>query len=177
MSKIVLLDRDGIINQDSRHYIKSIDEFIFLPKSVDGIVRLTEAGYRIGIATNQSGVARGYYTEQTLNAIHEKMLSSVRGAGGEIEAIEYCKHLPEEGCLCRKPNAGMLYSLAKRFNCSLKNVPFIGDKISDIQAAETAGATPIVVLSEMTDTLQLQSYPHVPIFNSLFECVESLLNR
>lgn len=177
MTKIVLLDRDGIINQDSFHYIRSIDEFIFLPKSVDAIVRLTHAGYRIGVATNQSGVARGYYTEQTLTAIHEKMLSGVRKAGGDIAAIEYCMHLPEEGCSCRKPNPGMLFSLAKRLNCTLSNVPFIGDKISDIQAAERAGAKPIIVLSEMTDTLQLQSYSHVPIFNSLYECVESLLNK
>lgn len=174
--KIVLLDRDGIINYDSRQYIKSVDEFIFLPGSVDAIVQLTAAGYRIGIATNQSGVSRGYYDEQVLAAIHDKMLTQVRAAGGNIEAIEYCPHRPEEACLCRKPKPGMLYALAKRLDCSLMNVPFVGDKLSDVQAAEAAGATPVLVVSSWIDRDAVQlAYPHVPIFNSLAEWVDSLL--
>ncbi|KTD16686.1 D-glycero-beta-D-manno-heptose 1,7-bisphosphate 7-phosphatase [Legionella jordanis] len=176
MSKIILLDRDGVINRDSIHYIKSVDEFIFLPGSIEAIVRLNRAGYRIGVATNQSGVSRGLYNEQGLAAIHNKLLSDVREAGGEIEAIEYCTHLPEAGCCCRKPQPGMLKALATRLNCSsLDNVPFVGDRVSDIQAAFAAGATPMIVLSQMTDRIGLQDYPSVPVFNSLSECVDYLL--
>ena len=176
MKKIVLLDRDGVINQDSPYYIKSPDDFIFLPGSVKAIAQLTQAGYRIGIATNQSGVSRGYYTESVLASIHDKMLMKIRTAGGDIEAIEYCPHKPDEGCFCRKPNPGMLYALAKRLGCSLTDVPFIGDKVTDVQAALAAGARPLVVFSTMTDRPGMQaSFPLVPVFNSLAECVESLL--
>lgn len=175
MNKIVILDRDGVINQDSFNYIKSVDEFIFLPGSVDAIVALTEAGYRIGIATNQSGVSRGYYDEQTLAAIHEKLLSEVRKAGGEIEAIEYCIHLPEQNCFCRKPKPGLLVALGHKLNSNLEKVPFIGDRVSDIQAAEALGAQPILIYSPMTDRELLQAYPHVPAFHSLEECVEQYL--
>ncbi|MDI9819407.1 MULTISPECIES: D-glycero-beta-D-manno-heptose 1,7-bisphosphate 7-phosphatase [unclassified Legionella] len=176
MNKVILLDRDGVINQDSLHYIKSVDEFILLPGSIDALVRLTKAGYRIGVATNQSGVSRGYYTERDLAAIHEKLMSAVRAAGGEIEAIEYCVHLPDAGCLCRKPQPGMLKALAERLGCSsFEGVPFVGDRVSDIQAAEAVGATPMMVLSPMTDRQALRQYPHVPVFTSLAQCIDSLL--
>lgn len=175
MNKIIILDRDGVINQDSFNYIKSVDEFIFLPGSVDAIVALSKAGYRIGVATNQSGVSRGYYDEQTLAAIHEKLLSVVRKAGGEIEAIKYCIHLPEQNCFCRKPNPGLLYALAHKFNSTLEKVPFIGDRISDIKAAESIGAQPILIFSPMTEHKLLEAYPHVPVFHSLAECVERYL--
>lgn len=175
MNKVVFLDRDGVINQDSIHYIKSAEEFIPIPGSIEAIARLTAAGYRIGVATNQSGVSRGYYNEVELGAIHEKMLDLIRAQGGEIEAIEYCIHMPEENCSCRKPNTGMLLALAERLDCSLSEVFFIGDRVSDIQAAEAAGAKPMTVLSPMTDRVGLQAYLHVPVFNSLAQCVEHLL--
>ena len=177
MNKVVLLDRDGVINLDSIHYIKSIDEFIPIEGSIDAIARLTAAGYRIGIATNQSGVSRGYYNEEELAAIHAKLLNLVHAQGGEIDAIEYCIHMPDEGCFCRKPKPGMLFALAKHLGCSLAGVPFIGDRVSDIQAAEAAGARPMMVLSPMTDRVGLQAYPHVPVFNSLAQCVEYLLTE
>lgn len=177
MNKIILLDRDGVINQDSLHYIKSVDEFIFLPGSIEAISRLTRAGYRIGVATNQSGVSRGFYDELELAAIHNKLLGEVRAAGGEIEAIEYCIHMPDAGCSCRKPQPGMLHALARRLNTSLENVPFIGDRVSDIEAAEAAGASPMIVLSPMTDRVALEHYSYVPIFHSLAECVDFLLTQ
>lgn len=177
MNKIVLLDRDGVINADSFNYIKSVDEFIPIPGSIAAIARLTAAGYRIGVATNQSGVSRRLYDENTLAAIHEKMLDLVHEAGGEIEAIEYCIHMPDEGCPCRKPNPGMLYALASYFHCSLTGIPFIGDRVSDIQAAESAGAKPIMVLSTMTDRVGLKIYPEVPVFDSLAQCVDSILRN
>jgi len=175
MNKVVLLDRDGVINQDSLHYIKSLDEFIPIPGSMEAIGRLTRAGYLIGVATNQSGIARGYYSEEELQAIHNRMLHLARAFGGEINAIEYCPHMPDRGCFCRKPNPGMLHALAKRLGCSLDNVPFVGDRVSDIQAALAVGATPIMVLSPMTDRVGLLSYSYVPVFNSLAEWVDALL--
>jgi D-glycero-D-manno-heptose 1,7-bisphosphate phosphatase len=175
MNKVILLDRDGVINQDSLHYIKGVDEFIPLPGSLEAIARLSQAGYRIGVATNQSGVSRGYYSKEELEAIHSKMLEMVRAIGGDIAAIEYCRHMPDAGCFCRKPQPGMLLALADRLGCSIAGLPFVGDRVSDIQAAETAGANPIMVLSPMTDRTELQQYLHVPVFNSLSQYVDELL--
>lgn len=175
MNKIMLLDRDGVINYDSLEYIKGVGEFNFIPGSVDAIARLTQAGYRIGIATNQSGVSRGLYTEVELATIHQKLFTAVEQAGGRIDALVYCTHLPEALCNCRKPQPGMLYSLAKQLDCSLKGVPFVGDRVSDIQAALAAGAEPVVVLSSMTDRKGLAAYPKVPVFDSLAQYVQQLL--
>lgn len=177
MKKTILLDRDGIINKDSLYYIKSVDEFIPLPGSIKAIARLTQAGYQIGVATNQSGIARGYYTEQELHAIHHKLTTLVSAAGGKISAIEFCPHLPNSGCLCRKPEPGMLWALAQRLGqTTLKNIAFVGDRVSDIEAALAAGATPVMVLSPMTDQAALLPYQHrVPVFHSLADYVDSLL--
>ena len=173
--KLILLDRDGVINRDSLHYIKSVDELIFIPGSIEAIARLTAAGYTIGLATNQSGVSRGHYSEETLSEIHSKLLKHVRAAGGDIHSIVYCKHLPDEGCECRKPQPGMLLQLAEQFQCKLDNTLFIGDRISDIQAAYAAGAKPILVLSSMTDREGLKAYPEVPVFPSLKDSVDQIL--
>lgn len=175
MKPFIILDRDGIINQDSLHYIKSVNEFIPIPESLKAIARLTQAGYVIGVATNQSGVSRGYYSEDELRAIHDKMMAVVREAGGDIAAIEYCMHLPDSGCSCRKPQPGMLLNLACRFHSTPDNALFIGDRVSDIQAAEAAGATPIMVLSPMTDRQLLLQYPHVPVYPSLAAFVDEFL--
>ncbi len=173
--KLVILDRDGVINQDSIHYIKSPDECVLLPGSCAAIACLTAAGYKVAVATNQSGIARGYYDESQLAAIHEKLLKNVQKAGGCIDFIIHCPHMPDSGCACRKPAAGMLLTIAKHFNCSLMNVPFIGDRVSDIQAAEAAGALPMMVLSPMTDRISLETYSYVPIFTSLAQCVDKIL--
>ncbi|MFC3909881.1 D-glycero-beta-D-manno-heptose 1,7-bisphosphate 7-phosphatase [Legionella dresdenensis] len=176
MKKVILLDRDGVINQDSLHYIKSVDEFIVLPGSIAAIARLTQAGYVIGVATNQSGITRGLYTADELAAIHNKLINLVEQAGGRIDAIEFCPHLPETGCGCRKPAPGMLMALAKRFGrADLTDVYFVGDRVSDIEAAQAAGASPILVLSPMTDRVALLKHQDVPVFRSLAEWVDSLL--
>ncbi|HAZ7571763.1 D-glycero-beta-D-manno-heptose 1,7-bisphosphate 7-phosphatase [Legionella sp. PATHC032] len=175
MSQIILLDRDGVINTDSINYIKNVDEFIIIPDSITAIVRLNAAGYKIGVATNQSGVSRGLYSEDDLSAIHHKLKEVVAEAGGKIDAIEYCIHLPEDKCFCRKPQPGMLIALAKKLNCSLDGVSFVGDRISDVQAALAVGARPIIVLSSMTDLSELVEYPEVPIYNSLLQYVNQLL--
>lgn len=176
MTQLIILDRDGILNEDSLHYIKSPREFIFLPGSIEAIAHLTKAGYSIAIATNQSGISRGFYDEAQLNAIHAKLHTAVERQGGHIAKIIYCPHLPDAGCVCRKPQPGMLLTLAKHFNCSLADVAFVGDRVSDIQAAEAAGAKPIMVLSTMTDRVGLAAYPHVPVFASLLDYVNQLLS-
>ncbi|MGQ3891370.1 D-glycero-beta-D-manno-heptose 1,7-bisphosphate 7-phosphatase [Legionella sp. CNM-4043-24] len=175
MKKLVLLDRDGVINQDSQHYIRSVDDFQPIPGSMEAIARLTAAGYLIGVATNQSGVGRGYYTEEQLHAIHEKMQNLVRAAGGRIDAVEYCPHLPDWRCECRKPAPGMLLRLAERLGCALDDVPFVGDRVSDILAARSAGAKPYMILSPMTEQPALLAYPDVPVFRSLSAWVDSFL--
>jgi len=175
--KLIILDRDGVINQDSLHYIKSPDELIMLSGSGEAIAKLTAAGYTIAVATNQSGIARGLYTEEQLAKINQKIVDSVKSFGGNIDYIIHCPHMPDVGCSCRKPNPGMLEVIAKRYNCSLQSVPFIGDRISDIEAAVAAKALPMVVLSPMTDRVGLVAYNNVPIFTSLKLLVDELLKH
>lgn len=178
MKKVVILDRDGVINYDSLHYIKSIDEFMPIPGSLAAMARLTKAGYLIGVATNQSGVARGLYTEDVLQSIHAKMCYLARNQGAEIQAIEYCLHMPDSGCSCRKPQPGMLEALARKLGLdNLEEVPFVGDRVSDIQAARAAGAVPYLVLSQMTDREGLQKYSDVPVYVSLAEWVDDWLRN
>ncbi|MCR9191738.1 MAG: D-glycero-beta-D-manno-heptose 1,7-bisphosphate 7-phosphatase [Gammaproteobacteria bacterium] len=173
--KIVILDRDGIINEDSPAYIKSKEEFVFLPGSIDAIVQLTAAGYRIGVATNQSGIARDLYGEVQLAEIHDKMIAGIALAGGRIDEIMYCPHAPDEHCQCRKPKPGMLLDLARKFDCDARDLVFIGDKITDIQAAEQAGAQAVLVLSTMTKIDEFSTYHHVPVYDSLQQYVHALL--
>lgn len=177
MNKLIILDRDGVINQDSLEYIKSPEEFIFLPKSLEAIARLKQAGYRIAVATNQSGIARGFYDDEILEQIHNKLQTSVQEAGGAIDYIEYCPHFPESGCDCRKPNPGMLHKIAVYFQCSLRGVAYVGDRISDIEVALQVGAKPSIVISNMTDRQALMAYPEVPQFESLYDFVDDYLRH
>lgn len=145
--KLIVLDRDGVINADSDEYVKSPDEWHPLPGSLDAIARLSKAGYAIAVATNQAGVGRGIYTRDAVDAIHARMQAEVEAAGGVIDAIYVCPHRPEDGCHCRKPRPGMLEQAARDFGVSLASVPFVGDKLSDAQAAVAAGAKPVFVLT------------------------------
>ena len=145
--KLVILDRDGVINYDSPSYIKSPDEWKPIPRSLDAIARLTQADYRVVVATNQSGVGRGFIEMATMNAIHDKMHRAVGQAGGRIDAVFYCPHAMEANCGCRKPKPGLLEDIGRRFNTSLKDVPCIGDALRDLQAAVAVGALPILVLT------------------------------
>lgn len=145
--KLVILDRDGVINHDSADYIKSPGEWVPLPGSLDAIARLTRAGWKVVVASNQSGIARGYFSMDTLNAIHDKMRREVAQAGGFIDAIFVCPHGPDEGCHCRKPKPGMYRDIARRYDISLANVPSVGDSLRDVQAAAAAGCTPWLVLT------------------------------
>jgi D-glycero-D-manno-heptose 1,7-bisphosphate phosphatase len=145
--KVVILDRDGVINQDSDDYIKSVDDWVPIPGSLDAIARLHSAGFLLGIATNQSGVGRGLFTMDTLWDIHRHMLQQIADHGGFVQRIFFCVHTPEDRCDCRKPKPGLLYQAAEYFACGLGNMTYVGDKFSDIQAARAAGAIPVLVRS------------------------------
>jgi D-glycero-D-manno-heptose 1,7-bisphosphate phosphatase len=145
--KLVVLDRDGTINHDSDQYIKSPAEWKPIKGSLEAIARLTQAGYRVVVATNQSGIARGLFDTATLNAIHGAMQRAVHQAGGRIDAIFFCPHADESGCQCRKPRPGMLLEISRRMNVPLAGVPMVGDALRDLQAAAAAGARPVLVLT------------------------------
>ena len=145
--KLLILDRAGVINFDSDHYIKSPDEWRPLPGSLEAIARLTQSGWRIAVATNQSGIARGLFDMETLNAMHAKMHKAVTQAGGRIEAVFYCPDSADSNSPCRKPNPGMLLAIAERFNTSLAGTPAVGDSLRDLQAAHAVGAKPYLVLT------------------------------
>lgn len=143
--KLIILDRDGVINHDSDNYIKTVDEFIPLPGSLEAIARLNQAGYRVAVATNQSGISRGYYDLATLDAMHDKLRRLLANLGGSIEMIAYCPHGPDDNCDCRKPKPGMYLDIGKRMEVSLDDVPVIGDSLRDLQAAQAVNAKPILV--------------------------------
>lgn len=145
--KLVILDRDGTINQDSDQYIKSPAEWKPIAGSLEGIARLTQGGWRIVVATNQSGIARGLFDMATLNAIHAEMHRAVNQAGGRIDAIFFCPHAADSNCECRKPKPGLLREIASRLDVELKGVPVIGDSMRDLEAAAAVGAQPYLVLT------------------------------
>jgi D-glycero-D-manno-heptose 1,7-bisphosphate phosphatase len=147
MKRLVILDRDGVINYDSAKFIKTPTEWKPLPGSLDAIARLNQAGFSVVVATNQSGVARGLFDMATLNSINDKMLDMVFQAGGRIDAVFYCPHAAEQECACRKPNSGMFLEIAQRYNVSLGGVPAVGDSLRDLQAADAVGAQPMLVLT------------------------------
>jgi D-glycero-D-manno-heptose 1,7-bisphosphate phosphatase len=145
--KLLLLDRDGVINHDSDQYIKSPAEWKPIKGSIEAIARLTQGGWRILVVTNQSGIARGLFDTNMLNSIHDAMHKAVIQSGGRIEAIFFCPHAADSNCDCRKPKPGMLQEIERRLNIPLAGVPFVGDSLRDMQAAAAAGARPILVLT------------------------------
>lgn len=144
-SKIVVIDRDGVINHDSAEYIKSPAEWRPLPGSLEAIASLHAAGYRIFVVTNQSGLARGLFDAATLAAIHRRMHAAVDAAGGKLAGIYVCPHGPGQSCDCRKPKPGLLRQIEAQHAVSLRGQPLIGDKCSDLEAAIAVGARPILV--------------------------------
>jgi len=175
--KLVILDRDGVINFDSPQFIKSPDEWKPIPGSLAAIARLNQADYRVVVATNQSGIGRGLFDMDTLNAIHEKMLKALAEVGGHIDAIFFCPHTAADDCACRKPKTGMLEEIATRFNTDLKGVPAIGDALRDIQSAAAVGARPMLVRTgkgrKTADDPELP--PQTPIYADLAAAVAHLL--
>jgi D-glycero-D-manno-heptose 1,7-bisphosphate phosphatase len=175
--QLVILDRDGVINEDSDDYIKSPEEWQPIPGSLAAIARLHRAGWRVIVATNQSGVARGLFSIDTLMRIHEKMYRAVSDAGGLIDAVFFCPHHPDDNCLCRKPRPGLLFDIASRLRIDLSGVPLVGDSLRDLEAARAAGATPLLVRTgKGTSTLDHPGLdPAVPVFRDLAAAVDALL--
>ena len=176
--KLVILDRDGVINQDSDEYIKTVDEWIPLPGSLEAIARLNQAGYHVVVATNQSGIARGYFDHTALNAMHHKMHKLLAKLGGQIDGVLYCPHAPEDRCECRKPKPGMYLDIARRWGIDLKGVPVIGDSRRDLEAAVSMEAKPILVKTgkgagTMSD---LSGLGNVDVYEDLAKVVDKLVN-
>lgn len=143
--KLVILDRDGVINQDSDQFIKSPDEWLALDGSLEAIALLNQYGFRIVVATNQSGIARGLFDMEALNSMHDKMHHETIQAGGRIDAVFYCPHAADDNCDCRKPKTGMLTEIAARFSVRFDQTPAVGDALRDLQAFAKAGCQPILV--------------------------------
>ena len=144
-NKLIVLDRDGVINHDSDDYIKSPQEWRPIEGSLEAIAALKSAGFRVFVVSNQSGVGRGLFSEEVLEEIHRKMTLAVHAAGGAVDGIYYCPHRPDAGCDCRKPLPGLLRRLQADFDVSLAGVPLIGDKATDVELARHVGARPILV--------------------------------
>lgn len=143
--KLVILDRDGVINLDSDYFVKSPEEWIPIPGSLEAIAELNHAGYRVVVASNQSGIGRGLFEMSALNAMHQKMHKALMALGGRVDAIFFCPHTAAEACDCRKPKAGMLHQIAERFDVDLRGVPIVGDSLRDLQAGIEVGCAPHLV--------------------------------
>jgi len=145
--KLIILDRDGVINVDSVEYVKSPEEWIPLPGSLEAIARLHQAGWKIVVASNQSGLARGYFDAAMLNAMHQKCRQMLNALGGAIDAFFVCPHGPDEDCTCRKPKPGLFEAISQRFDKPLAGVPAVGDSLRDLQASALAGCNPWLVMT------------------------------
>lgn len=179
-TNLVILDRDGVINRDSDNFIKSADEWLPLPGSIDAIARLTTAGFTVVVATNQSGLGRGLLDQTALDEIHDKMHSMVETAGGRIDHVVYCPHLPDAGCDCRKPLPGLFTQIGDHYSIRLDGVPAIGDSLRDLQAAKTAGATPILVRTgngARTERELAQTDLRSEVYTDLAEASDAIIER
>lgn len=174
--KLIILDRDGVINVDSDQFIKSPDEWKPIPGSLEAVARLNQAGYRVVLATNQSGIGRGLFDMATLNAIHDKMHKALAQVGGRIDALFFCPHAADSRCDCRKPKPGLFEEISKRFNVELTGVPAIGDSLRDLQAASAMGAMPILVRTGKGEkTLEAGGLPEgTQVFADLADAVRHL---
>ena len=176
--KLIILDRDGVINYDSDDFIKSPNEWIPIPGSLEAIARLNREGYSIVVATNQSGIGRGLFNTDMLHRIHAKMLQAIRNRGGEIDSIFFCPHRPDEGCRCRKPRPGMFEDIAERLKINLSRVYAVGDSERDIVAARDTLARPVLVKTGK-GAATLKSSDHieaVPVCKDLAGFADDLLN-
>ena len=176
-AKLIVLDRDGVINYDSDRFIKSPDEWRPIPGSLEAIARLNHAGFRVVVATNQSGLGRGLFDTAAMIAVHDKLYKALAQVGGRLDAIFFCPHPADAECDCRKPKPGLLTEIGQRFGVELTGVPCIGDSLRDLQAAEAVGAQPILVLSGKGEkTLREGKFPkNTIIFPDLAFAATALL--
>lgn len=143
--KLLILDRDGVINQDSDDYIRSLDEWVPIPGSIEAIAALSRGGWTVAVATNQSGIGRGYYGVDVVESMHAHLRELVEASGGALGMVAVCPHRPDEGCDCRKPRPGLLQQIGKYYGVNLQTVSFVGDTLRDVCAALAAGCRPILL--------------------------------
>src|SRR3990167_6924522 len=175
----IILDRDGVINYDSMEYIKSPEEWIPIPGSLQAIAQLNRAGFQVLVATNQSGVARGLYDLETLDRIHEKFIGELASVGGYIEEIFFFPHHPDEKCACRKPNPGLIHQMQAKYKLNLADTFFVGDSVVDMRAALSAGCRPFLVVTGNGQPM-VPRYPEcldVPNFENLAGAVHYVISR
>ena len=175
--KLIILDRDGVINEDSDDYIKSPDEWIPIAGSLEAIGALSQNGFKVIIITNQSGIGRKIFSIEMLNAIHKKMSINLAQYGGVIDGIFFCPCAPEENCNCRKPKSGLYNEVSDRLQISLENVFCVGDKITDIQAAQNAGARPILVKTGKENDDSGNIPKNIPIYDDLLSFVNKIITE
>ncbi len=178
-SNIIVLDRDGVINRDSNDYIKSVDEWIPIERSIEAIARLKQAGFIVAIATNQSGIGRGYYDVVTLELMHKKLANLLTPYQVSIDLIVYCPHTPDEGCDCRKPKAGLLNQIEQKLGLSLAHAWIVGDSLRDLEAGLIKSMRPVLVRTgKGTETERTKVLPKgTLIFDDLYSVVDALLAK
>lgn len=179
MAKMVILDRDGVINHVAEDDITSVDDWHPISGSIEAISRLKKAGYLVTIASNHSGIARGLYDESALQAMHAKLNRLLETRGVTLDGIFFCPHGPEANCICRKPKPGLLFQIAKQFSIDLAQTPMVGDNITDIKAARMANAKPVLVRTGKGEYV-MQNFPEaldVPVYDDLAHFVRETLRR
>ncbi len=177
MIKLIVLDRDGVINEDLERPVSSADEWTPIPGSLEAIARLHQAGWHVAVATNQSGIERGLIELETLHAIHQRMHEMVNQAGGKIDVVAFCPHSESNQCACRKPAPGMLYTICERLDIDPSKIVLVGDSLRDVQAAMATAATPIIVRTgkgQMTLDSN-KGLEHIPAYDDLASYVDALL--
>lgn len=177
--KLLILDRDGVINQDSDDYVKSAEEWVPLPGSLAAIAQANRAGYTVAVATNQSGIGRGLFDTAALEAMHDKMQRALAAIGGSVDRVFYCPHRPDEDCDCRKPKTGLLEQIAAHYRVDLSGVPLIGDSRKDLDAALAVGARPMLVRTGKGAATEagLPADSPIPVYNDLAGAVSALLDQ
>ena len=175
--KLIILDRDGVINEDSDDYIKSPDEWIPIAGSLEALGKLSQNGFKVIIITNQSGIGRKIFSIEMLNAIHKKMSINLAQYGGVIDGIFFCPCAPEENCNSRKPKSGLYNEVSDRLQISLENVFCVGDKITDIQAAQNARAKPILVKTGKENDDSGNIPKNIPIYDDLLSFVNKIITE
>jgi len=179
--KLVILDRDGVINHDSDAYIKSLEEWEPLAGSLDAMARLFHGGYRLAIASNQSGLGRKLFTIDHLNAIHRKLARDLAAQGVHIEGIFFCPHAPEAKSFCRKPQPGLLLQAASALHLDLARSYLVGDAITDLEAALAVGVQPLLVRTgrgaNHAALLDTQTRTLCPVVNDLSQAIAWILDR
>jgi D-glycero-D-manno-heptose 1,7-bisphosphate phosphatase len=183
---LIILDRDGVINEDSADYIKSVDEWLPIDESINAIVRLKRAGFKVAIATNQSGIGRGFYSESALSAMHNKLADLLAAFDVAVDYIAYCPHSPSAHCACRKPKPGLLSEIAEALSVDIRDAIMVGDSLRDLQAGMALGCQPVLVLTgkgkvtleqlESSDIKSDITQSNIDVFDNLSEFVNHYLS-